>query len=335
VSFHYPAEWENQKATWLAFPHNSQNWSGARRERITRFYNELIGILSRFQPVKVLVQESWKLPESEARAFKGARFAPEFIPVPTDDIWIRDYGPVFTYDGDRETIAEFKFNAWGAKFPPWEKDNKVPSRIAELTKFPITSVPFIFEGGAIEVNGDGLGITTLSCLTGNHRNPIAALPEMTMAIRDVFGLKDLLVLPAGLHGDHTDGHIDNVARFVAKDRIVMASEDKQDSPNFQILSRNKALLDAWLRKYYGNKAHIDLLPLPPQKKLGKETLPASYMNFIYANGALLYPCYSPEKDAVAQHYFSVLYPGREIIGIDCSTVIEEGGSLHCLSKQEN
>ncbi len=335
MSRHYPAEWETQKATWLSFPHNETNWYGTRREKITRFYFDLIEIISRFQPVKVLVPKGWKLPESEVHYHRAARFPVEFIEIPTDDIWIRDYGPFFIYEEENPRIAEFKFNAWGAKFPPWDNDNQVPERIASLQKVPIQSFPYIFEGGAIEVNGEGLGITTLDCLVGLHRNEAQDLSLVRKAICDALGLNDLLVLPKGLHGDHTDGHIDNVARFVTPTRIVMAWDEDPNSPNSRPLAHNKAILETWIQQHYGNDGRVDLLPLPPQGKLGDETLPASYMNFIYANGALLFPCYDKSKDEIAHQYFKHLYPHREIIGVDCSTLIEEGGSLHCMSKQEN
>ncbi len=331
----YPAEWETQKATWLSFPHNETNWYGVRREKITRFYFDLIEIISRFQPVKVLVPKGWKLPESEARTHAAARFVPEFIEIPTNDIWIRDYGPFFVYEENHPRIATFEFNAWGAKFPPWDKDNKVPEKIADFQKRSCQNFPYIFEGGAIEVNGQGLGMTTWDCLVGKNRNSEAALPLVRKAICDALGLQDLLVLPEGLYGDHTDGHIDNVARFVSPTRVVIASEKNPQSPNHQRLAENRALIETWLKNHYGEAAAVDSLPLPPQGKLGNEVLPASYMNFIYANGSLIFPCYDPEKDAVAQQYFERIYPDRKIIGIDCRTVIEEGGSLHCMSKQEN
>ena len=264
-------------------------------------------------------------------------FPASFFNIRTDDIWIRDYGPFFLKKGKKTVIAQTEFNAWGAKFPPWKNDNAIPARIAEIFEYKLVkSVPYIFEGGAIEVNGDGLGMTTLDCLVGSHRNEPKDLSKVIKALCEAFGLKSLLVLPAGLHGDHTDGHIDNVARFVAKDRVVMCWDESGRGKNAENLAKCRFLIETFLRAHYGKKATVDTLPLPPQRKLPDgQILPASYMNYIYVNGGLIFPKYKSPNDKVAQKYFEKIYPKRKVIGIDCRTVIEEGGSLHCMSKHES
>ena len=333
----YPAEWEPQAATWLAFPHNKQNWYGERGEKIRWFYVNLIRTISEFQPVNVLVPNKKFLTYDEKCAMADRPFPASFFNIKTDDIWIRDYGPFFLKKGAKTVIAQTEFNAWGAKFPPWKNDNAIPEHIADIFEYKLTkSVPYIFEGGAIEVNGDGLGMTTLDCLVGNHRNEPKDLTKVIKALCGAFGLRSLLVLPAGLHGDHTDGHIDNVARFVAKDRVVMAWETSGRGKNAENLAKCRFLIESFLRAHYGKKAKVDELPLPPQRKLPDgQILPASYMNYIYVNGGLIYPKYSCPNDKVAQKYFESVYPDRKVIGIDCRTVIEEGGSLHCMSKHES
>ncbi|MCK9182182.1 MAG: agmatine deiminase family protein [Fibrobacteraceae bacterium] len=332
----YAAEWEKQKAIWLSFPHNKTNWNGERKKKIREFYFNLIGIVSRFQQANVLVPQWWETPKALAKEYAKAAFKPKFIKIQTNDIWIRDYGPLFVYNENGvEKVVKFGFNAWGAKFPPWDKDEVVPYKIAQKKKFAVKEYPYIFEGGAIEVNGDGLGITTLPCLIGKNRNPKPELKHIEASISEALGLKDLLVLPEGLCGDHTDGHIDNVARFVAKNRVAMAWENDQNKPNYKRLQRIRTILETWLKRHYGDNAKVDTLPLPEQKMLGKETLPASYMNFIFLNGALIYPLYDKNCDATAHNYYKKRFPERDVIGIDCSTIIEEGGSLHCMSKQES
>ena len=339
-SVRYPAEWEKQSATWLAFPHNKKNWYGERGEKIRWFYVELIRNITQFQPVNVLLPSKNFLTDEEKSALADRPFPANFIVMKTNDIWIRDYGPFFlqksSKNGHQKVIAETSFNAWGAKFPPWGLDNAIPQKIAEKTGCTLVeSVPYIFEGGAIEVNGDGLGITTEDCLVGKNRNKPEDLKKVVKALCKAFGLKDLLVLPHGLHGDHTDGHIDNVARFVAKDRIVMCMTDNKRSPNAPILSEAKYIIENWLKRHY-EKAQVDTLPLPPQRVLDDgQILPASYMNYIYVNGGLIFPKYKSPNDAVAKKYFESVYPDRKVIGIDCRTVIEEGGSLHCMSKHES
>lgn len=333
----YPAEWENQKATWLAFPHNKQNWHGERGIKIRKFYIDLIRTISEFQPVNVLLPKLDFLTAEEKFAVADRPFPATFIPLKTDDIWIRDYGPFFVKKGNKTAVSESVFNAWGAKFPPWKNDNQIPARIAKAFKYAKgKSIPYIFEGGAIEVNGDGLGITTLDCLVGKNRNKPEDMSKIIKAICEMLGLKSLLILPRGLNGDHTDGHIDNVARFIAKDRIVMAWDTSRKGPNAPILAEAKYLLETWLGAYYGKKSKVDTLALPPQRKLSDgQILPASYMNFIFVNGGLIYPKYKCKNDSVAQKYFESVYPDRFVIGLDCRTVIEEGGSLHCMSKHES
>lgn len=329
----YPAEWETQAATWLSFPHNPKNWNGERGKKIKLFYLNLVRTITEFQPVNLILPCKKFLNDIDETYFANRPFPVKTFIIKNNDIWIRDYGPFFLKKKDKTVIAISKFNAWGNKFPPYNLDKLVPAAIAKTTGYAINSViPYIFEGGAIEINGDGLGITTLSCLIGKNRNRETDLKKVIQSIKKAFGLRSLLVLPCGLNGDHTDGHIDNVARFVAKDRVVISYS--KNLPNSKILLDARYLIETWLKNEYGENAKVDTLPLPPQRKLGDEILPASYMNFIFANNALIFPKYKSTNDALAQSYFKSLFPSRKIIGIDCRTVIEEGGSLHCLSKQE-
>ena len=337
AAIRYPAEWEDQKATWLSFPHNQENWHGERGVKIRKFYIDLIRTISDFQPVNVLVPSKNFLTDSEKKSLEGTSFPVNFPVIKTDDIWIRDYGPFFVKKGRKTVVSEAVFNAWGAKFPPWKNDNQIPARIAKAFGYSEgNKIPYIFVGGAIEVNGDGLGITTLDCLVGTNRNKQEDLSKVIKSISETLGLKSLLILPHGLNGDHTDGHIDNVARFVSKNRVVIAWDPGMKSKNAKVLSEAKYLIETWLKAFYGKTAVVDTLPLPPQRKLSDgQILPASYMNFIYVNGGIIYPKYKCKNDAIAQKYFESVYPDRFVIGLDSRTVIEEGGSLHCMSKHES
>jgi len=288
----YIAEWEEQAVTWLALPINKQNWD-CRREQIDAFYSKLVETIVRFQPVKIL----------------------DDLKIPHDDIWIRDYGPFFVKCDGKLNAVSYEFNAWGEKFPPWDLDNAVPEKIAELLKIPLKKEPWILEGGAMEFNGDGLCLTTEPCLFGKNRNPKEREKELLKDLQDSLGINSLKILPKGLDGDHTDGHIDNLARFVAKNHVVMAAGFEQEKKEIEI----------WLGEHYEN-AKVDTLRLPA-------CLPASYMNFIFVNGGLIVPIYNCETDSPALKYFKEVFPDRKVIGMDCSVPIEEGGSLHCLSKQ--
>ena len=333
MKIRYPAEWEEQSATWLTWPSNALNWD-SRRTAIEAFYGRLIGLVSEFQPVCVLTPYSWKLPVAVAESLRNLPHSPRFFEIPTNDIWIRDYGPLFVKYGPHTAIVKFEFNSWGEKFPPYVLDNAVPVALSRLLGCAIFRYKPILEGGALEFNGDGLCMTSLDCLVGDHRNPASAQQAIEKILMEACGLKSLLVLPGGLHGDHTDGHIDNVARFVAPGRVVMASTQDPSSPNYEVLKENHRLISQWLSAHYTD-AQVDQLPLPPQRSLENgEVMPASYMNFIYVNGGLIVPTYDCPEDEVALKYFRSIYPDRKVIGLDCRTVIEEGGSLHCMSKQQ-
>jgi len=293
------AEWEEQAVVWLAMPFNEQNWE-FRWEQIDGFYSNLVGTIHRFQHVKLL----------------------DDLLIPHNDIWIRDYGPFFVKCDDKLNALGYEFNAWGEKFPPWDLDSAVSERLAERMGIPFRKEPWILEGGAMEFNGDGLCLTTAPCLFGEKRNPKEREGEFLDNLQKSFGIKSLKILPKGLDGDHTDGHIDNLARFIAKNHVVMVAGFEQSQKE----------IEAWLSENYEN-AKVDTLPLPPQRQLGKEILPASYMNFIFVNGGLIVPTYNCKADSLALKYFESVFPDREVIGMDCTIPIEEGGSLHCLSKQ--
>ncbi len=325
----YPAEWEPHLRTWLAWPHHEENW--AHRPAIRDFYASLIQLIRRYEPVALLVPQTMK-----KRAFDTLEcdraFPLEIFSIETDDIWIRDYGPLFVERNGTSHIVSFEFNAWGGKFPPWDSDNRVPGRIAEILGISISSFTPLFEGGAIEINGEGAGVTTSDCLVGPNRNAADKQSAVEAELKSALGLHDLLVLDRGLFGDHTDGHIDNVARFVASDHIVVARQDDSSCPNHSILSEAKERIAAW--RPNGRPLTVSTLPLPEQRTLGSEILPASYMNFIFVNGALIYPTYKSPHDEEALAFFKHTFPKREVLGVDCTLVIEEGGSLHCMSKQE-
>ena len=328
------AEWETQVATWLAFPHNKKNWNGKQAEKVKAFYYKLILTITKFQKACILVPKDFQLPELIQKKLAKNKFPAHFIKMQTDDIWIRDYGPFFNTKNNKTTLVKTKFNAWGEKFPPYNNDSKVPERIAKLLKTDCKEIPYIFEGGALEFNDDGLALTTLPCLTGKNRNSVPESKKLLNALKKELGLKDFLVLPNGLIGDHTDGHIDNIARFVAKDHIVVAYTKNKKDANYKGLHKNYTLIKAWLKRFY-KKAKIDILELPEQKQKGTEILPASYLNFIFVNGALIYPKYDKILDKQVQAFFEKIFPERKIIGIDAKVVIEEGGSLHCLTKHQS
>ncbi|NLB63633.1 MAG: agmatine deiminase family protein [Fibrobacter sp.] len=331
-NWRYPAEWEAQAATWLAWPHNPLNWSH-RIAEIEAFYHNLILQITEFQPVCLLVPPERRVSKSFILDWKKQKFPVIIYQIPTDDIWIRDYGPFFMTNGTKVHCIKFEFNAWGQKFPPWKRDNQVPQHLARTLGLDLTSFKPILEGGAVEFNGDGVGMTTLDCLVGEQRNPENNLEALIRLIKQAFNLGELLILPRGLIGDHTDGHIDNLARFVSSRHIVVNDTSDQNSPNYEILQEAQHILRTWIDAQ-PETWQLSTLPLPPQRILGDEILPASYMNFIFVNDAMLIPQYNCSSDQIALDFYQKAYPQRKIVGVDCTLVIEEGGGLHCLSKQQ-
>ncbi len=325
----YPAEWENQKRIWLSWPHNESNWG--QRPAIREFYIELIRIIRRFQKVALLVPHELIL-SLPKELNNESTYGLDIFAISTNDIWIRDYGPIFVERCKKEHIVSFEFNAWGKKFPPWDTDNQVPYKIADTLGISVSTYPVVFEGGAIELNGTGFGITTKDCLIGPMRNKESLLLNVVQQLKDALGITDLLILEKGLEGDHTDGHIDNFARFLSTDHLVIAKEDNPKSPNYEILQKAHDQIAAWRP---GNRPlKISFLPLPEQRVMDSEVLPASYLNFIFVNNGVVIPTYKSPYDEEALNFFRQVFPSREIVGIDCSLIIEEGGSLHCMSKQE-
>lgn len=333
MKIRYPAEWEAQASTWLAWPHNPQNWA-QRREEVEAFYGKLIAWITQYQPVNLLAPPNRQIPEQYLTQWKHGKHPVFLHSVSNNDIWIRDYGPFFLNGAEGQFQVQFRFNAWGAKFPPWDDDARVPQHTSRILNQRLLSFAPVLEGGAMEFNGAGIAMTTLDCLVGPARNHSEQLPQIINLIRQVFGLEDLIVLPQGLYGDHTDGHIDNVARFVGPHRIVMAQCNDPHSPNYETLNIVRQQLLSWMRSQPEKDWILDELPLPEQRHVGTEILPASYMNFIYVNDALLVPLYGGPEDKIALDYFKQVYPKRKVEGFDCQFIIAEGGSLHCLSKQQ-
>jgi agmatine deiminase len=301
---------------------------------------EIIAAISRYQEIRINIA-----PELENELFQ---FVNEFdhkieniIPYPhsTDDVWCRDHGPIFIKHKDTGNLAitNWGFNAWGGKFPPWDQDNQIPEKIASCLDLPIFTAPMILEGGSIEVNGQGDLITTESVLLNPNRNPNLTKEEIEKNIRDYLGINRILWLKEGIEGDDTDGHIDDLVRFVNKNTLVIASETAPDDINYPALTQLREDLDREIQKY-GLDWTIHSLPMPgpcTAENWRLERLPASYANFIILNNAVLVPIFNqPDKDQEALNILTPLFPNHTLIPIDCNTTVYEGGAIHCLTQQQ-
>jgi agmatine deiminase len=331
-----PAEWEPQAAVWLSWPHNRRTWPGHFRPIPAKFA-EIVAAISRFEKVRVNIAQA-----GHARAWalinraKADLAQVTLYDHPTNDAWCRDHGPIFVkHDRTGEVaITDWEYNAWGGKYPPYDKDNAIPPSIAQALGLRRFVINRILEGGSIDVNGAGSLLTTEACLLNPNRNPSLSKAEIEQMLRDNLGVKQILWLGDGIIGDDTDGHIDDLSRFYRSDGIVTAVERKAADANHAVLRENLERLQG-LRTLTGKKFKVVELPMPQPCYCEGQRLPASYANFLVINGAVLMPAFrQPRRDAQAAEILADCFPGREIIPIDCLELVWGLGTLHCISQQQ-
>jgi agmatine deiminase len=331
-----PAEWEPQTAIWLSWPHKRASWPGFFRP-IPYKFAEIVATISRFEEVRIniakpLQKRAWSLIEKA-----GADLAKvTFYDHPTNDAWCRDHGPIFVKNDKTGEVAltDWDYNAWGGKYPPFDKDNEIPPSIAKKLKMRRFEKKMVLEGGSIDVNGAGLLLTTEACLLHKNRNPDLTKEQIEQNLRDYLGVHTILWLGDGIVGDDTDGHIDDLSRFFREDGIVTVLESNKRDKNYPILLENLERLHA-LRTPAGKKFKIVALPMPKPSFCEGQPLPASYANFLIINGAVLMPAFrQPKKDDEALEVLASCFPDREIIPIDCLDLVWGLGTLHCISQQQ-
>jgi len=332
--FRMPAEWEPHDAVWFSWPHPHTDSFPDAYDRIPAAMARLVRAAAEFEPVRIDVNDAEE--EEEVRRHVGRHDGVEYFHVPTDEPWCRDHGPVFLVnDATGEVaVARFEFNSWGRKLPRWELDRLAPSAIAQHLGLRCFSNPMVLEGGSIDVNGSGSVLTTRSCLLNPNRNPSMSQAQIEQNLRDWLAVRNILWLGDGIEGDDTDGHIDDLTRFVGKSRVVTVVDDNPDDPNTAILAENLAALRA-LRDENGSPLDIVELPMPEKRREWQgHRLPCSYANFLVLNGAVLMPTFGDPRDTAAAAVLSSVFPGRKVVPVDCSDLIIGLGSIHCLSQQQ-
>lgn len=335
LGYRFPAEWELQAAVWFAWPTRGDLWPGVLpqvREQLAALYV----LAARFQPVRVLCPQSAQAELQALMSQVGDISGVTLYDYQTDDVWCRDYGPLFLLSGDGSELCmtDWAYNAWGNKFPLQQKDNRACAWIADQIGVRRFVFDTILEGGGIESNGAGQVLTTEVVLLNPNRNGEISKQQTEARLAAGLGIDEVLWLADGLVGDDTDGHIDNLARFFKDDGILMASVADPEDDNFAALSENTRRIQAF-RTAAGQRYTTVSLPLPDPIYLEGERLAASYMNYLVLNGAVLVPSYGqPQRDAEALQIITDCYPDREIVGFDCCDIVREGGAIHCMSQHQ-
>jgi agmatine deiminase len=332
---HMPAEWAIHRATWLSYPHNENSWPG-KIETIFPSYNLFIKTLAEDEEVHISVLDQKMFDEvSAALRGIGADMHNVFLhQFKTNDAWCRDHGPAFLVDesGKCAAMVNWRYNAWGGKYPA-ELDNEIPRLIHSLyPDLQLLDADIVMEGGSIDVNGVGDLLTTTSCLLNPNRNPQLNQSQIEEYLCRFYGVRNVIWLGEGIIGDDTDGHVDDLSRFVSEDTIVTAVEEDKWDENYQPLQDNLKLLNA-CRLANGKQPTVVELPMPDVVTYEDQRLPASYANFYIANGKVIFPTYKCVTDTRAAYILEDCFPDREIIGIDSTDIIWGLGSFHCLSQQ--
>ncbi len=333
--YRMPAEWAPHQATWLSWPHNTDTWPGALAAA-ERALAGAVGALCEGELVRInVLDERHERHVAGLLAGKADLQRVRLHRQPTNDAWCRDHGAIFvTRPGVEAPLLalDFGYNAWGGKYPPFDLDNAMPCHMAAALGVPLHSVDMILEGGSIEVNGAGTLLTTEQCLLNPNRNPQLSRTEIERRLRENLGVSQVLWLGDGIVGDDTDGHIDDLTRFVAEDTVVTVLEDDPADVNYPVLRDNRARLAA-MRLPDGRPLRVIELPMPVPVKRDGEYLPASYANFYIGNRVVLLPVFGCPQDEVATATLAACFPGRRVVPVDCRDIVVGLGTLHCLTQQ--
>lgn len=363
LGYHMPAEWRRHTATWLTWPKDPETWPD-RVPRVQEIFLQMMAALAPREIVNLLVDDAeTEMAVRERCGFKGAENI-HFHRIPTVDSWIRDYGPNFIVrdkasdklplvDGSNKASENDKlkfvghslayndwiFNAWGNKYEELKRDDSIPQLLESFLHAPRFTAGIVMEGGSIEVNGAGCVLTTEQCLLNPNRNPQLSRIEIEQYLKDYLGVRKVLWLGEGIVGDDTDGHIDDIARFVSPNVIVCALEDDPEDANYKLLQDNLKRLQS-MTDADGRPFEIVTLPMPgvvggtSTDSRNLDRLPASYANFYIANEVVLAPVFGHSNDSRAVETLKKLFPTRRVVGINCEPLVWGMGTIHCVTQQQ-
>ncbi len=338
LGYYFPAEFAKHSATWLSWPHKNESWPG-KIASVYPIYAQFIKLVAEGEKVNInVVNEAMKHQALHyINEAKGDSKNINFFLHPTNDAWCRDHGPAFLINPDadqKKIIVDWGYNAWGDKYPPYELDDVIPTLIAEQYNIPVVHPGIVMEGGSVDFNGKGTVLTTTSCLLNPNRNPHLSQQQIEEYLRNYYGVSNILWLGDGIVGDDTDGHIDDITRFVNEDTVVTVIEDDRHDDNYKPLKENLETLEK-MKLENGKSINIVELPMPHAVHYDGMRLPASYANFYISNNYVVVPTYRDDKnDDKALNILQQCFPDRKVVGLDSTDIIWGLGSFHCLSQQE-
>jgi agmatine deiminase len=340
LGYYMPAEWCRHQATWLTWPKDPLTWPD-RVPLVENIFLQMMAALAPHEPVNLLVDDAKCEQGVRNRCnFAGAENI-RFHQIPTVDSWIRDYGPNFLVNPSGGlAYNDWIFNAWGNKYEELKKDDSIPVRVEGFLRVPRFEPGIVMEGGSIEVNGAGVVMTTEQCLLNPNRNPELDRDEIEHYLREFLGVQKVLWLAEGIVGDDTDGHIDDIARFVSETTIVCVVEEDPADANYKLLQEN---LERLKRATDARGRPFDIVTLPMPGVIGAsndisprqlDRLPASYANFYVANNVVLVPIFGHANDTRVLEILQSLFADRYVVGINCEPLVWGMGTIHCVSQQQ-
>lgn len=330
LNYRMPPEWITHARTFMEWPVSEEQWPGGYQE-VCRAFAEVARTIAAFEPITMIAR-----PDLAGKAAFLCGPAVDILSMEHDDAWMRDNGPTFVVNRRGEVAGiNWKFNAWGEKFSPWEKDNLVTPRLLSHLKLPCLDAPIVLEGGSIHVDGEGTLLTTEQCLLNKNRNPSLGRKDIEDVLKQYLGIKKIIWLKQGLDGDETDGHVDNVACFAKPGLVVVQNCHDPADLNYDIMEENISILQN-STDARGRKLEIIEFQQPPPVYMDGVRLTLSYINFYFVNGGIILPnfggcCSSTDEFAAA--VLRNIFPDRKVVAIDGMPIIKGGGNVHCITQQ--
>lgn len=334
LGYRMPAEWESHAATWLSWPHDPVTFP-QRVPQAEACYQKMIVALTRGERVNLLVKDDETHDRVQRWAAQEGVKNLHLWPIETADVWFRDYGPIFVVRPGEVAMTKWRFNAWGDKYDSLLPDNEIPHKLQPQLGMPLYDAGIVMEGGSLDVNGRGTLLTTKQCLLNKNRNPSISQAEIEQKLKEFLGVRHVLWLGEGIEGDDTDGHVDDITRFVGPSAVVTAVEEDEADANHAPLAANREALRS-MRDQDGAPLTVVELPMPGRVEDDEGArLPASYANFYVGNASVLLPVFGhPTNDERARAIVQKLFPTRAVAPIDARDLVWGMGTLHCVTQQQ-